>query len=232
MYATPAAALLEAWEQGQTQHPLQRALTILRVADPQMPLGQLADLPVSERDRRLIALRDRWIGPRFDAVARCPECRESLEFSFSSYELPAAPERAPVVERWVWQGQSFEPRLPTTADLVAAAESPAADRIGVLASRCAGAPLGPDGHEPLAAHLAESDPLLDFQIALECPACRHSWHTLFDIAQYFWQEIAEQGQRLLREVHLLAQAYGWTETEILALSARRRRAYLDLVMGA
>ena len=33
----------------------------------------------------------------------------------------------------------------------------------------------------------------------------------------------------LAEVHALAAAYGWTEAEVLALSAARRRAYLELV---
>jgi hypothetical protein len=34
---------------------------------------------------------------------------------------------------------------------------------------------------------------------------------------------------LLTEVHRLAQAYGWREAEILALSEARRHAYLELV---
>ena len=34
--------------------------------------------------------------------------------------------------------------------------------------------------------------------------------------------------RILREVHTLAAAYGWSEAEILALSPARRRVYLEL----
>jgi hypothetical protein len=33
----------------------------------------------------------------------------------------------------------------------------------------------------------------------------------------------------LRDVHELASAYGWRESEILALSPQRRQAYLELV---
>jgi hypothetical protein len=34
---------------------------------------------------------------------------------------------------------------------------------------------------------------------------------------------------LLAEVHSLARAYGWTESEILALSPQRRSTYLEMV---
>ena len=42
-------------------------------------------------------------------------------------------------------------------------------------------------------------------------------------------ELATQAKRLLREVHFLARAYGWREADILAMSARRRQAYLEMV---
>jgi hypothetical protein len=35
-------------------------------------------------------------------------------------------------------------------------------------------------------------------------------------------------RRLLREVHTLALAYGWREADILNMSARRRRFYLEM----
>jgi hypothetical protein len=60
------------------------------------------------------------------------------------------------------------------------------------------------------------------------PGLRHSWDVLFDIVSFFWAEIGAWAQRLLREVHALASAYGWREADILALSAWRRRQYLDL----
>ena len=36
-------------------------------------------------------------------------------------------------------------------------------------------------------------------------------------------------RRLLLDVHQLASAYGWSEMEILSLSATRRNAYLEMV---
>ena len=67
--------------------------------------------------------------------------------------------------------------------------------------------------------------LLDF----DCPACRHRWQAVFDILTFFWTEIRREARRLLEHVHVLARAYGWREGEILALSERRRQAYLEMV---
>ena len=39
---------------------------------------------------------------------------------------------------------------------------------------------------------------------------------------------AREATRLLGEVHTLARAYHWREAEILAMSSRRRQAYLEL----
>ena len=37
--------------------------------------------------------------------------------------------------------------------------------------------------------------------------------------------------RTLREIDVLATAYGWTETEILRLSPWRRQAYLEIIQS-
>jgi len=52
---------------------------------------------------------------------------------------------------------------------------------------------------------------------------------MFDIVSFFWSEICVQAKRLLREVHILARAYGWREADILSMSAARRQLYLEMV---
>jgi hypothetical protein len=79
--------------------------------------------------------------------------------------------------------------------------------------------------------MAECDPQAEVLLDLACPACDHRWPLLFDATAYLWAEIAVHARRLLREVHLLARAYGWREADVLALSAARRSYYLDLVSG-
>lgn len=79
--------------------------------------------------------------------------------------------------------------------------------------------------------LAESDPQADVQLSLRCPDCSYAWEAPFDIVSYLWQEIETWAGRMLREVHLLASAYGWNERDILRLSPLRRRRYLEMVVG-
>ena len=71
--------------------------------------------------------------------------------------------------------------------------------------------------------MSGADPMADIHLALNCPSCEHKWEAPFDIVAFLWREISAAARRLLREVHTLASAYGWTETEILALSPARRR---------
>ena len=81
----------------------------------------------------------------------------------------------------------------------------------------------------LSAALAEADPGAELLLELQCPACERGWWELLDVATFLWAEVEVQARRLLREVHVLARAYGWREADVLALSPRRRRLYLEMV---
>jgi hypothetical protein len=82
----------------------------------------------------------------------------------------------------------------------------------------------------LAEQIGRADPDADISLDLSCPACEHRWQIAFDIVTFFWAEINSLAKRLLREVHTLARAYGWREADILAMSAARRQAYLEMVL--
>ena len=79
--------------------------------------------------------------------------------------------------------------------------------------------------------MARRDPGADARVALECAACGHAFERRFDIGAYLWDELDDWAQRTLAEVHVLAGAYGWSEPQVLALSASRRRHYISLVQG-
>lgn len=227
--AIAAASLLDAWEQGERQHPLHRALTLLSVAEPQTPIEALADLPIGERDRRLFALRARLFGAQLDAVAACPRCGELLDISCDGRSVfGAAPTAEPACELEVG-GQRLSLRAPSTVDLLEIAALPVAERPGALMDRCAGAALEGQAREVAEARLSELDPLGEVSFALECAGCGHAWSEVFDIAAFLWTEIGDRAHRLLREIHALARAYGWREGDILALTPQRRAAYLALV---
>jgi hypothetical protein len=77
--------------------------------------------------------------------------------------------------------------------------------------------------------LATADPLAEMRVALNCPACDHAWDDCIDVASFIWAELDAHARRLLWEVHALASAYGWSESETLSLSAARRAKYLEMV---
>jgi hypothetical protein len=229
MAAIPAATLLDLWERGEAQHPLHRPLTLLHAASPASTVEELAALSIGDRDRGLLELRRKWLGERFDAVAICPACGEQLEFSIEAGNLPLT--STPQSGSLTVNGIAVQARTPTTLDLLAAAEAPEEARREILLARCAGEGVSADSIHEVEDFLSSLDPMLDVGLGLSCPACGHTWRSTFDVAGYFWTEVSDLARRLMGEVHTLAQAYGWSEREILSLSPRRRRMYLALVLG-
>ena len=88
-------------------------------------------------------------------------------------------------------------------------------------------PDAPARREALARAMADADPLAEVLVGL-VPGLRAVFVTDLDVA-FVWAELRAHAQRLLREVDMLARAYGWTEPEVLALDGARRVAYLELV---
>lgn len=77
--------------------------------------------------------------------------------------------------------------------------------------------------------MGELDPQADMVLSFSCPHCAAESSHLFDIASVLVKEVNNWAQRMLRDIHTLATAYGWSEARILALGPMRRQAYLDMV---
>lgn len=244
MRALSAAVLLDVWERGQPLAPARRAVLLLEAAAPDEAPEALAALPVGRRDARLLALRAQTFGPRLESLVACPACGETLELNLAAEGLRAdAPGDVPEVLSVEHAGYAVRFRLPTAGDLVEAAEGDGAvEDAGQLLARCVvearhgDAVLAADAlpgavAEAVAAQMEAADPQADVRLALTCPACAHAWQSAFDIVTFFWAEIDAWGRRTLRDVHALASAYGWREADVLAMSAWRRQAYLNLVYG-
>jgi hypothetical protein len=78
----------------------------------------------------------------------------------------------------------------------------------------------------------ELEPGASVGFELVCPECDTHWTTLTNVGEVLWAELRDRAERLLLEIDALARAYGWTELQVLALSATRRAAYLQLVGAA
>lgn len=240
-----AANALAAWERGLRRDDLGRSLALLAVALPGHSAEELAALPIGGREAALAALRRASFGPRLDGLARCPECGASLEFGLDLDELTAGAAPPPAGERSVEQdGWRVRFRLPASADLVAAAGCATVSLAReLLFARCVvealreGEPvaveqLPPAVAEAVGAAMEAADPLAELPLEIDCAACGHRWTALLDIGLFLWAEVSAIAQRLVYEVHALATAYGWSETEILAMSAVRRQRYLELLPSA
>lgn len=242
MRSLSARELVELWELGQGQDPVERALSLLAACSSD-DREALARLSIGRRDARLLEVHERLFGSTIDAFAECPRCAERLEYSLSTRELLAPADTPEGPELTLQAGDmAMRLRLPDSLDLGVAracVDPDAARRL--LLERCVLEAVGPGGAAvPLqslsdstvamvADRLAEADPHAEMRIDLTCSNCRHRWQVLLEIESFLWAKIHALARRLLGEVHLLAQAYGWSEGEILALGARRRQSYLEMI---
>ena len=227
--------VLDVWEAGQQQHELDRALSLLAAAYPELGRDELADLTIGERDSRLLRLRMVMFGRSAGGTSECPQCWERVEFPIDTASLAHREEVAETGQEIELNGTSVRFRLPTSRDLVEAVTAPdQACGVRRLIEQCVIEPclpeeLSDDIVEALSHAMVKADPQAEIIISLGCPNCGKHWELLFDIAHFFWNEIAAHAQRLVYEVDTLARAYGWTEREILNLPAQRRRTYLEML---
>jgi hypothetical protein len=224
-------------------------MLLLAAACPEDTPEALARLSIGRRDARLLKLRSWTFGPQLSSVVECPACGERLEFTMDGEAILDGDAPAPEITEFQVAGYQGKFRLPNTQDLAAVAglqdqdaafralltaclleisPQPAGDEESPKAPLLA---VPPDVQDAIVQHMQEADPQADIRMALTCPACDHRWTALFDVMAFFWQEIDDWAWRTLREVHLLASVYGWSENEILSMSAWRRRVYLEMVQA-
>ena len=229
MPALTGSELLSLWERGAHRHALDRSALLAAAARPDCEAAAIADLPLGTVNASLLQLRSASFGPQLAGHADCAQCGQRLAFTLDTGQLLAladAGARAPSTE-----AAGLCLRAPSLRDLAAVAHEADAERAArTLLARCT---LAGDAAQVDEAGLREAedaldtlDPQADLAIALRCVACGHAGTALLDPGALLWDDIASQAQRLLAQVHRLASAYGWSEDQILALSAARRASYL------
>ena len=234
------AATLDLWETADALGPIGRSLALAAAVEPPVQAEELEAMPLGRRDARLLRLRIALSGRTLEATAVCPSCDTDAEFEVDAAELLAreaeAVQPAPVEAG----GFVVVARPPDSRDVAAAAAAGDAEAAElVLFARCVVSARGPGGEvdrttlppavrDAVARALGDSDPLAEVLVDLECPACATSFVADLDLGRFVWAELGAQARRLLHEVDVLGRAYGWTESEVLALGERRRAAYVHL----
>jgi hypothetical protein len=244
MTAPSGSELLNTWEAGVAAGDTDRALLLHALARPSLDASRLLNTPVGCRDADLLMLRTLLFGQLAQVRLSCTGCTEELEFALDIRELLTS-------DGQTKDKDSHEPievtlgewnvrfRLPTPADLLTVGQSAPTEARSLLMERCVvavtrdaqpatAANLPDEVQQKLAEAVAQADPDADLRLDAPCPACGHHTVAVVDAASFLWAELDAWAYGILTEVHLLASTYGWTESEVLALSPRRRRHYLEL----
>lgn len=236
-----ARELLDIWETSARQPIEQRALRLLGAAQPEASYEDLAQLPVGRRDEQLMSLRERLFGAQLIGVVSCPLCGEHLQLTVNAADLHVAHAAESDRLSLTVDGYAINYRLPNSADLLMLANCDSVDAgRTLLLKRCLQNArydnvdqqidaLPTNVLDVVSAHMAQADPQADLQFYLVCPACRHHWLAAFDVMAFLWNEIDHWAHRILRDVHVLALNYGWSEADILTMNVARRQAYLELI---
>lgn len=226
------AALLAAWERAAGMDRPWRELALLQATDPR-PLATLARLPIGERDRGLLELRERAFGSRMEAETTCPECGERLELDLDGSELRAVGAGRSDETAISHRGRRVAVRPPDSTDVAACGEDPR-DPATILLERCVteaerpGRALASRLRGLVVRRMADLDPGAELRLDACCPACAARWELTLDPAAYVLLDAERHALQLLAEVDQLARAYGWREADILALPPDRRRRYVEL----
>ena len=237
MDALIESQILALWEAGRDSHPIDRGLRALAMAMPDTAPQELAARPVGWRTLALLRLRRATFGQRFAACADCPACGSAMAFDVDLAALldalPAPPDDASSAPAFEAHGASW--RLPSSRDQALAAHAAdSAQALAILLRACrqdvADHAVLPQGAalDDIESRMEALDPAANIELSLRCVDCAHAWTVALDADACLWDDISARARGLLLDVHRLARAYGWTETQVLALGPGRRAAYLDL----
>ncbi len=236
----PLTGAEEEWLAARPSEPSAPAVTRLLAACVVRLDGVPADrelarrLLVGDRDYLMLQLRRLTLGDQVRAVVPCPACREKMDVEFAGADVPveARPQTA-AAYALACGGRTIRFRLPTGGDqeTVVGLSAPAA--AAALLDQClmddGGSPLTADDRAAVTEAMGRLAPRVEADLALTCPACGHAFEAPFDTTAFFLHEMRAGGKRLLRETHLLAFHYHWSQAEILSLRRDRRHAYLALL---
>lgn len=242
MIMLDANELLSVWEQGAEQPLPIRALLLIRAVLPEQDSEALARWSIGQRDHLLLNLRDALFGPEVHCITECINCGEAIDLDFRIDDVRISHGEPGRAYHAAAEGYEVQFRLPDSADLLALDCGQSAQAERQLLARCVlkawaeetdvdVATLPDAVLSAVSRGMAEADPQAEVLLEVSCPVCSCVSPAPFDIVSHLWSELDAWARRMLREVHTLASVYGWSEAEILRLSAARRHGYLDLAGG-
>jgi hypothetical protein len=159
----------------------------------------------------------------------CGQCGASFDIPFEPARVPAKPagDGYPFAVVTTKAG-ALRLCVPTGTDQHAVAGLPEEEALDVLIERCCAAggsrldrQLSASDLRRVSAELEKVSPQVALTVSTACPACGAPSEPAID--PYGFVTVDESA--ILDDVHVLARGYGWSEAQILDLSASRRREY-------
>lgn len=221
--------VLDLCDLGETSSPAGRAVLLLEAAEAGDAPGHPRDWPLGTVNAALLRLHALVLGQRLDLLADCPRCGSICESEIDCLAIANSAGSGPGPFSLALGETPVAFRLPTSADLAAAARDNGEPGHALARRIAVDCEVTEELAVALAEGVAEADPLARIELALRCPDCDARWSAPLYVIDVIWTELRSLANRLVLDVARLAQAFGWSEADILGMSARRRQRYLDLL---
>jgi len=198
---------------------------------------EIERLPVVEARSLMIELAARF-GLEVEWLTRtCAECGEPFDIpiDFSILPIPAADRNASEADAETRFGR-LRFRVPNCADQIAIVGDECERRaMRALVARCLATrechldsgwadELNDQDIESISEALETISPEVPWAVEAQCPTCSHRHIIPIDATAWVFRL-----DDPVSDVHEIANAYGWTEGDILSLSRVRRQRYLSLI---
>ncbi len=244
MRSLTSTELLKVWEENLNKSLVHKSMHLLAVAYSVSDMTQLTHLSIGDRDSKLFQLREWMFGTRLVNLANCPQCLEHMEWEMSTQDfLHDQVQGLKDPDQFDLSVDDFQLRfrLPNSNDLINAVSNQeyqkSPDKIlkdcivhAKRKDQNYGETKFPDSVlKALDEQINQKDPKANISILLSCQSCDHQWEIAFDILSYLWTEIDNWAKHILQEIYTLARAFSWSEKDILEMSPRRRRMYLQML---
>jgi hypothetical protein len=192
--------------------------------------------PVSVRTvtlLRLVALTEHRDEISLSARCGAGGCGESFEFTLPLLSLAGGAADDSPLHVQLDDERTLTMRRPVGEDLRRWRDARPVSRAAMLRvmldSLVLAGRVGPEDEAGVSASISVMDPLVDFAVSCQCPACGAPNEVALDLEVLALERLANRQSALLQEVHRFALSYGWTESEVLAVPPSRRARYLTLI---
>jgi len=207
---------------------------VLSLADVPVTTDLARQMLVGDREFLVLQLRRLTLGDDVHAVVVCPACENRMDTDFRTSEVPveSRPQTSSTLTARL-ADRIIRFRLPTGGDQEAVVGKSTETAGDELFQRClvddGGKAPSAEEKQTIIEAMERAAPLVELELDLTCPDCRHHFVQPLDTTSYFFDELNINSKQLLREVHALALYYHWSEADILSLRRDRRREYLGLL---